>query len=155
MTAILFVYMGNICRSPTAEGAFRHLLAGQRMNDVRIDSAGTHGWHQGAAPDPRATEAARRRGIDISGQKARRLVSGDFETFDYILAMDRRNLADMERLRPPLSPAQSGLFLKFASGIDTDEVPDPYQGGDKGFELVLDLIENASKGLLAYLRALS
>jgi low molecular weight protein-tyrosine phosphatase len=153
MVKVLFVCMGNICRSPTAQGVFEHLVEGQGLSShIRIDSAGTHAYHVGEAPDLRAMQAARMRGIELGGQRARRVSVDDFLDFDYVLAMDRSNYEDLMTLCPPAHRAKLHLFLKFASGADEDEVPDPYYGGLTGFERVLDLIELAAQGLLAEIR---
>ena len=152
--SILFVCMGNICRSPTAEGVFRDLVRREGPDlAVEIDSAGTHGYHIGAAPDPRAQAAARRRGIDLSGLRARRLVPHDFERFDYVLVMDERNLADAAAIAPRAYPATLRRFMEYAPQAGVDDVPDPYYGDASGFEQVLDLSEAASRGLLESLRA--
>lgn len=152
MIRVLFVCLGNICRSPTAEGVFRHRLAEAGLEAfVEIDSCGITDWHQGKAPDRRAQAAAAQRGVDISGLKARQLVAEDFERFDYVLAMDHDNLAAMHELRPAASRAHTGLFLAYAGQPDTP-VPDPYYGGEEGFEEVLDLIEAASRGLVEEIR---
>jgi protein-tyrosine phosphatase len=151
---ILFVCMGNICRSPTAEAVFRQLIAAEAPDlPLRIDSAGTHGYHVGAPPDPRTQAAARRRGIDMSAQRARRLVRADFERFDYVLVMDERNREDALEIAPATHSATLRLFLEYAPAVGRVEVPDPYYGGDTGFEEVLDLVEEASRGLLEELRA--
>lgn len=144
---ILFVCLGNICRSPTAEGVFAR-LAQEAGVEVGIDSAGTGGWHVGNPPDARATREAAKRGYDLSVLRARQVRPGDFEAFDLILAMDRSNLADLERMRPAGNDTPVRLFLDYADS-PRDEVPDPYYDG--GFDLVLDLIEGASRGLLAEL----
>jgi protein-tyrosine phosphatase len=146
--------MGNICRSPTAEAVFRRLVAVEAP-DLRlvIDSAGTHGYHVGAPPDPRTQAAARRRGIDMSMLRARRLVDRDFEAFDYLLVMDEQNREDALAIAPPRYPATVRLFLEYAPALGRLEVPDPYYGGATGFEEVLDLVEEASRGLLEELRA--
>ncbi|MBK1635175.1 low molecular weight protein-tyrosine-phosphatase [Rhodovulum adriaticum] len=143
-TRILFVCLGNICRSPTAEGVFT-ALAEQAGVAVDIDSAGTGGWHVGDPPDARARAEAARRGYDISGLRARQARAEDFERFDLILAMDRANHAALERMRPAGNETPVRLFLDYANS-PRDEVPDPYYEG--GFDLVLDLIEQASRGLL-------
>lgn len=151
--SVLFVCMGNICRSPTAEGVFRAMVEAEGPDhlDIFIDSAGTHAYHVGSAPDRRAQQAALRRGIDISGLRARVVEPDDFNRFDYVLAMDNANLEDLKLLCPPEHPVKLERFLFFASDPGTLNVPDPYYGGDAGFERVLDLVENASRGLLAAL----
>jgi protein-tyrosine phosphatase len=150
MTRILFVCLGNICRSPTAEGVFRHLLRQEAPElQVEIDSAGTAGYHIGKAPDSRSQRAALRRGIDLSGLRARQVTSGDFTRFDLILAMDLDNLRELEAIRPECSRAQVRLFLEFAPESGLREVPDPYYGDASAFEEVLDLTAAASRGLLA------
>ena len=147
-TRILFVCMGNICRSPTAEGVFRHHaeLAGMSEN-LDIDSAGTHAYHTGEPPDRRARAAAERRGMSLEGIRARRVVTDDFERFDYIIAMDEDNLSRLRDESPAEHRGKLSLFLEFAS-LTEREVPDPYSGGSAGFERVLDLVEEASRGLL-------
>lgn len=144
-TRILFVCLGNICRSPTAQGVFEKLAAG---HDITVDSAGTGGWHTGEPPDRRAQREAAKRGYDISGLRARQVRPADFEAFDLLLAMDRSNLAALERIRPEKNDTPVRLFLDYADSL-RDEVPDPYYDG--GFDLVLDLIEDASRGLLRQL----
>ena len=150
---VLFVCMGNICRSPTAEGAFKHVLA-ERAPDlsIRADSAGTHAYHIGDPPDLRAQRAAERRGIDLSEQKARRVQEEDFASFDLVIAMDELNLEVLVELSPPEYHDRIKLFLDYAPQLGRRDVPDPYYGGSNGFELVLDLIEDASIGLLEQLR---
>jgi len=146
---ILFVCMGNICRSPTAEGVTRTLAErGGVAAGFEFDSAGTHGYHIGKAPDTRASKAAALRGYDLSSLKARQVDSADFVRFDRILAMDRDNLELLRQACPPEYHGKLGLFLEFASRHQEDEVPDPYYGGPEGFERVLDLIEDAAQGLL-------
>lgn len=153
MVKVLFVCMGNICRSPTAEGVFRHLVNQAGLSDqIHIDSAGTHAFHIGEPPDHRAQAAARNRNIDLSTQRARKVQSGDFEQFDYILAMDNSNVTELECISEPCQQDKLSLFLDFAVKPDSREVPDPYYGGDRGFEHVLDLVEAASQGLLADIR---
>ncbi|MDO3387147.1 low molecular weight protein-tyrosine-phosphatase [Gilvimarinus sp. SDUM040013] len=150
---VLFVCLGNICRSPTAEGLFKAEIVRAGLADViATDSAGTGGWHVGNPPDKRAIKAAAERGIDISVLRARQVQGRDFEKFDYVLAMDQSNLADLKRLRPGDYTGQLNLFLDYADNVGESEVPDPYYGGDEGFEHVLDLIEQASKGLLLDIR---
>jgi protein-tyrosine phosphatase len=153
MTRILFVCMGNICRSPTAEGVTSKLLINNRLESfIKVDSAGTHGYHIGEPPDPRTREAAMKRGIDLSGLRARKVVPEDFERFDLLLAMDHDNLALLKRGARPEHHAKLGLFMSYASRFDTDEVPDPYYGGERGFELVLDMAEDAARGLIEALQ---
>jgi len=150
--SILFCCMGNICRSPTAEGVFRKLhqeLAPQLK--LHIASAGTHDYHVGEAPDARAVLAAREQNIDISAHRGRVVTTDDFSRFDYILAMDRANLSRLQRLRPATSRADVRLLLAFAEDCAIEEVPDPYYGGLTGFEQVLDLVQQGSMGLLAHL----
>lgn len=145
---VLFVCMGNICRSPTAQGVFESLVAEARLEDyVVIDSAGTHAYHVGKQPDPRATQAASLRGIDLTNQRARRVEANDFISFDYVLAMDSSNLDDLLAICPDEHQTKVRLFLDFAEGSTTD-VPDPYYGGSQGFERVLDLVEEGARGLL-------
>ena len=150
---ILFVCMGNICRSPTAEGVFRDTLRTRAPElHVHVDSAGTHAYHVGEQPDRRACRAAARRGIDLSGQRARRVATADFSTFDLVLAMDEDNFRILSDISPPEYRSRIRLFLEFAPEAGRDSVPDPYYGGATGFEYVLDLVEEASLGLLAYLQ---
>jgi protein-tyrosine phosphatase len=150
---VLFVCMGNICRSPTAEGVFRKLLAERAPDlDVEIDSAGTHGFHDGAPPDPRACRAAERRGIDLKPLRARRVTERDFERFELVLAMDEQNLEFLLEVCPAEYRPRVRLLLEFAPHLERREVPDPYYGGGTGFEHVLDLVEEAAAGLLEHLR---
>jgi len=145
--------MGNICRSPTAEGAFKRLLAEKAPDLVVLaDSAGTHAYHVGEPPDYRAQKAANKRDIDLSSLKARRVSPEDFEAFDLILAMDEYNVESLRELGPPEYHDRIQLFLEYAPQLDQSDVPDPYYGGTNGFELVLDLVEAASLGLLEELR---
>ena len=149
---ILFVCMGNICRSPTAEGILRTKLDAAGLAEaVTLDSAGTGDWHVGKAPDSRAIQAAKGRGYDISGLRARQVTTDDFQRFDLILAMDQDNLAWLEQLRPDQGVVPE-LFLA-RQGLAVDEVPDPYYGGAAGFERVLDLLESACDGLVAEVAA--
>ena len=150
--SVLFVCMGNICRSPTAEGVFRHLVTDSGLDEhVHIDSAGTHAYHVGEPPDRRARAAAERRGISLEDIQARRVQPDDFERFSYIIAMDQDNLAILEEQSEGAHREKLRLFLEFSSGPEK-EVPDPYYGGATGFERVLDLVEDASRGLLEELR---
>jgi protein-tyrosine phosphatase len=150
---ILFVCTGNICRSPTAEGAFRAVVARAGLSDrIDIDSAGTFGYHVDEPPDPRSIQAALRRSIDISGLRARRVRDVDFNAFDLILAMDHSHLEHLRARRREHHKAEVRLFLDFHSLARHRDVPDPYYGEEKDFELVLDLVESASEGLLAALR---
>jgi protein-tyrosine phosphatase len=150
---VLFVCMGNICRSPTAEGVFRKLLAERAPElDVDIDSAGTHGYHDGAPPDPRACRAAERRGIDLKPLRARRVTERDFEEFELLLAMDEQNREFLLEVCPVEYRHRIRLLLEFAPHLERREVPDPYYGGSTGFEHVLDLVEEAGAGLLEHLR---
>jgi len=147
-TSVLFVCMGNICRSPTAEGVFRHHVNERGLADrIAIDSAGTHAYHVGEPPDRRAFAAAERRGISLAEINARRVSVSDYEKFDYIIAMDEDNLQRLTDQAPEEHRAKLRLFMSFAA-VDVTEVPDPYYGGSAGFERVLDLIEEASRGLL-------
>ena len=153
MINVLFVCMGNICRSPTAQGVFEKLVASEGLSEmVRIDSAGTHAYHIGEKPDVRASAAALRRGIDLSSQRARRVEPEDFMTFDYVLAMDSSNYEELEAICPVEELSRLHMFMGFAADSPTRDVPDPYYGGPAGFERVLDLIESASEGLLAEIR---
>ena len=147
-TSVLFVCMGNICRSPTAEGVFRYYVEQAELNQqLQIDSAGTHAYHVGEPPDRRARAAAERRGMSLDNIYARRVMTEDFERFDYIIAMDEDNLARLHDESPEEHRGKLHLFLDFSAG-DEREVPDPYYGGAAGFERVLDLVEEASRGLL-------
>lgn len=147
--------MGNICRSPTAEGVFQGVIQGNAMAEkVKIDSAGTYAYHAGESPDKRAISAAACRGIDISKQTARGVREQDFNDFDMILAMDRDNLDVLKGMAPINSKAKLKLFLDYGSNKNIKEVPDPYFGGTSGFENVLDLIQDASSGLLKEVRSL-
>ena len=150
---VLFVCMGNICRSPTAEGVFRkHVLDAGLDAEIESDSAGTHAYHTGEPADRRAQAAAARRGISLDGIRARRVRHDDFERFDYILAMDEDNLLVLQDSAPDEQRNKVKLFLEFAAAQRENEVPDPYYGGSAGFERVLDLVEEASQGLLETLR---
>ncbi len=153
MRRVLFVCTGNICRSPTAEGVFRKLVADAGLaHEIETASAGTHAYHVGEPPDDRAQAAARRRGYDLSRIRARRVGRDDFAAFDLILAMDRDHHEILAQLAPPNARQKVGMMLTYARNATTLDVPDPYYGGPEGFSLVLDLIEDAAEGLLATLR---
>ena len=152
MKRVLFVCLGNICRSPTAEGVFRHLLEQEAPKlQIEVDSAGTAGYHVGDPPDSRSQRAALRRGIDLSGLRARKVTPDDFARFDLILAMDHDNLRELKAMMPERSRARVRLFLEYAPDLGRLEVPDPYYGDAGGFEAVLDLTAAASRGLIAAL----
>lgn len=147
---VLFVCMGNICRSPTAHGVFRQLVQETGLQaHIDIDSAGTHAYHIGEQPDNRAQQTARERGIDLSDLRARQVVQDDFKHYDYILAMDEHNHMMLRRDAPAELRDKIYLFLEFAPQLKETEVPDPYYGGAQGFEHVFDLVEQASRGLLS------
>lgn len=145
--------MGNICRSPTAEAVFRHFVEREGLAEhIHIDSAGTHDYHVGDAPDARTQRAAQQRGYDMSMLRGRQVETEDFNRFDYVLAMDNVNLVMLERLRPDDAQSHLGLLLDYAERHKEHEVPDPYYGGADGFEHVLDLVEDGAAGLLKHLR---
>ncbi len=147
--AFLFVCLGNICRSPVAEGVFRHKIIESGLGDkVQIDSAGTAAWHVGKAPDGRMIDAAHARGYDLSRLRARQAVAQDFYDYDFILAMDRENFSNLQEICPRDPRAKLVLFLDYAAGCGEQEVPDPYFGGVDGFYHVIDLVERASDGLI-------
>ena len=151
---VLFVCLGNICRSPTAEGVFRKLVREAGLEHaIHIDSAGTHAYHVGNPPDARAQQTASRRGIDLSTLRGRQASAEDLETFDYILAMDRDNLRHLQYLAGSTPARHVQLLLDYAGDWDLDEVPDPYYGGDTGFERVFDMLEAAAAGLLDHIRS--
>ncbi|MCZ6516629.1 MAG: low molecular weight phosphotyrosine protein phosphatase [Gammaproteobacteria bacterium] len=155
MIRVLFVCMGNICRSPTAHGVFRKMLQEHSPDlPIELDSAGTGDWHVGQPPDSRATEAASRRGVDISDLRARTVCDEDFALYDYILAMDDLNLVTLQDRSPGKYHAKIRLLMEFAEQPSNRNVPDPYYGGPAGFEQVLDLLENAGRGLLRELEHL-
>lgn len=150
---VLFVCMGNICRSPTAHGVFEALIREEGVHErILVDSAGTHAYHIGNPPDPRSSAAALRRGIDLSTQRARRVAEEDFGLFEYVLVMDHENMEMLGRICPPEYRERVRLFMDYAPHMGMDEVPDPYYGGSAGFERVLDLVEAASQGLLREIR---
>ena len=146
---VLFVCMGNICRSPTAEGVFRHLVTQTNLHNViESDSAGTHAYHVGEQPDRRAQLAAKQRGLDLSDLRARRVMLADYESFDYILAMDNDNYEILVSQSPAHAKPKIKLFMDFAPQRSEQEVPDPYYGGQRGFDIVYEMVEAASQGLL-------
>ena len=154
MVKVLFVCMGNICRSPLAEGVFRHLVhQADLVAQIQADSAGTHSYHIGAPPDPRSQATALRRGVDLGNLRARRVTQDDLSQFDYVLAMDRENYQELVNLcdSPELRP-RIRLLLEFAPELPEQEVADPYYGGANGFERSMDLIEEAARGLLREIR---
>ncbi len=152
MKKVLFVCLGNICRSPTAHGIFEQLVQDRGLaNRITVDSAGTSAWHIGKGPDSRSIQAAKKRGHHLEHLRARQVTVDDFDEFDVILAMDNSNLSDLEALRPAHFTGHLGLFLAFAKNHSESEVPDPYHDGEEGFVHVLDLVEDACDGLLQYL----
>lgn len=147
--AVLFVCLGNICRSPTAHGVFETMVEqADLQNNISIDSCGTGDWHIGHAPDRRSARAALARGYDLSHLRARQVSAEDFHRFDYILAMDNQNLADLRAMAPASYTGVLDLFLGYAENAGETEVPDPYYGGESGFDYVIDLVEQASRALL-------
>ena len=150
--SVLFVCMGNICRSPTAHGVFQALVDKNGLGEIIfVDSAGTHSYHIGSTPDPRSQHTARSRGVDLSRLRARQFQSKDFLDFDYLIAMDRSNFTQMAAIKPDEARARLDLMLDYSSRYDQKEVPDPYFGDD-GFELVFDMVDEASEGLLRHIR---
>ena len=150
--SILFVCMGNICRSPTAHGVFQALVEKHGLGDrISVDSAGTHSYHIGSTPDPRSQHTAQSRGVDLSRLRARQFRSEDFLEFDYLIAMDRSNFTQMAAIKPDKASARLDLMLDYSQQYDAKEVPDPYFGND-GFELVFDMVSEASEGLLRHIR---
>jgi protein-tyrosine phosphatase len=150
---VLLVCMGNICRSPTAEGVLRHYIRNNRLGDVvEVDSAGTHGYHVGEAPDSRTQRAAAARGYNLTQFRARKVARQDLDYFDLILAMDKSNLDNLQRMATPEQQTRIKLFMEFAKNFDDDEVPDPYYGLGHGFDLVLDMVEDAAQGLVDEIR---
>ena len=156
MVRILFVCTGNICRSPTAEGVFRHMMREKNIeNWVEVASAGTHGYHVGEAPDQRAQKAAARRGYDLSRIRARKLAPQDIDYFDLILAMDRSSLESLRLICSPERSEHLGLFMDYSANFHEDEVPDPYYGSGQGFERVLDMVEDVNRVLIDRVRTRS
>jgi len=151
---VLFVCMGNICRSPTADAVFRHLVKEAGADHmIHVDSAGTHAYHIGDPPDQRTQDTARQRGYRMHDLRARAVQASDFEEFDYILAMDKENLSLLQQRSPHQHTSKIQLFMQYSTQANPNvEVPDPYFGGHQGFELVLDMVEEASQGLLTHLR---
>lgn len=153
MIRVLFVCLGNICRSPTAEGVFRDLVAREGLSEhIEIDSCGTSGWHIGGPPDDRARAEAKTRGISLDDLRARQITANDFDTFDYIIGMDDQNIANLSAQCPKENISKVRLFLSFVPALNIREVPDPYYGGPDGFGDVFDMIGAASAGLLADIR---
>jgi protein-tyrosine phosphatase len=152
VTRVLFVCLGNICRSPTAEGVLRQLASRTPGLALEIDSAATGDYHTGSPPDTRSQRAARKRGINIADLRARQIRAEDFERFDLILAMDEANLRDLRALEPAGSRAALRLFMDYAKEQGRTDVPDPYLGKERDFETVLDLTEAAARGLIAELK---
>lgn len=151
--SVLFCCMGNICRSPTAEGVFgRQVASAGLANCIRIDSAGTHAYHVGHAPDPRSQAAAAARGYELGHLRARQVAQQDFAEFDFILAMDKDNLAELRLVVPQQYRCKLTLFMDYSIRRAGSEVPDPYYGGPEGFELVLDMAEDACTGLLTVIK---
>lgn len=154
MVKVLFVCMGNICRSPTAHGVFRQLVIDEGLLDlVEIDSAGTHAYHVGNPPDSRAQSTANTRGIDLSDLRARQVSEQDFAHYDYVIAMDQENYISLSQQCPRQHVDKIYMFMDFAPEMRTREVPDPYYGGAQGFERVFDLVEAAAQGLLNDIRS--
>lgn len=153
MIKVLFVCLGNICRSPTAHGVFRKMVEDAGLGDkIHIDSAGTAAWHEGKEPDSRSSAHALRRDYNLSDLRARQIVAGDFSSFDYILAMDNDNLHNLGKLMPENFSGHLGLMLDFGGAIQEGEVPDPYYDGEQGFEHVLDLLEDSCMKLLDHIK---
>ena len=151
--SVLFVCLGNICRSPTAHAVFESMVESEGLtNRITVDSAGTGDWHLGHGPDERTAALAAERGYDLSELRARLVDEQDFNQFDYIIAMDNENLSNLRAMCPQDYDGQLSLLLDYSHQSDTSEVPDPYYGGENGFALVLDLVEEACSGLLAHIR---
>ncbi|MDQ7091838.1 MAG: low molecular weight protein-tyrosine-phosphatase [Methylococcales bacterium] len=150
---VLFICMGNICRSPTAEGVFSHLIEQQQLSaHFQVNSAGTHAYHIGEQPDLRSQKTAKERGLDLSQQLARKVIYGDFEDYDYLLAMDKSNYTTLMNACPEKFKSKIHYFLDYAPELRCRDVPDPYYGGENGFDNVFDMIEAASKGFLHSLK---
>ena len=150
---VLFVCMGNICRSPTAHGVFQSKVDAEGLGEsILVDSAGTHSYHIGSPPDLRSQAVAKAQGVDLGGLSARRFRAEDFIEFDYLIGMDRSNLADMLAIKPETAIAQVDLMLTYSNRFEQQEIPDPYFGND-GFDLVFDMIDDAARGLLREIRA--
>ncbi len=147
--SVVFVCMGNICRSPTAEGVFRRAVNERNLQDViKIDSAGTHAYHIGESPDARSQATAKSRGVDLSSQRARQIDASDFERFDYVIVMDRSNYENLKSVASAKQQEKLHLFMDFTTAWDNAEVPDPYYGSGDGFANVFDMVQSASEGLL-------
>ena len=154
MIKVLFVCTGNICRSPTAEGVFRHLVASQGLDGmIKTDSAGTENYHIGDPPDPRTVSAAKQRGYILDDLLARQIQQADFTVFDIILAMDTGHYRSLQRICPPEHSHRIKMFLDFAANHPLQDVPDPYYGKADGFQLVLDMAEDGANGLLSHIRS--
>lgn len=151
---VLLICMGNICRSPTAHAVFRNLVQEHGLTElIEIDSAGTHAYHVGNPPDSRSMQTARKRGIDMSDLRARQVDLGDFYHYDHLIAMDDYNLSLLQEMAPRDMAHKLSLFLSFAPHLNEREVPDPYYGGVDGFELVFDMVQAASEGLLSHIKS--
>ena len=151
--SVLFCCMGNICRSPTAEAVFRRKIDDAGLGEkITVDSVGTHDYHIGDPPDLRTQKVAMQRGYDMSMLRGRQVEVADFSRFDYVLAMDNANMSILHKMCPQIYQDRLGLFLQFARNHQEREVPDPYYGGDRGFENVFDLVEDATAGLLLHIR---
>jgi len=154
LVKVLFICLGNICRSPTAEGVFKKLvLKGKLKHKIKIDSVGTGSWHIGNPPDIRSQKAASKRGINISDQRSRLITQKDIIESDYLVAMDIKNITTLKKIVPQEMQNKLFRFLEFAPNPDVLDIPDPYYSGPDGFNLVLDLIQEAAKGLLIHIKA--